>query len=277
MLLQKRPTIEEQIVKLLAKKSNLSAAQILTGINSQGFDFSQRGIYKELAKLEDEGIVLKLKSSYSLHLSWVTNLLAFADSAYDSYIRSKYLEEIIALDSRKVTYAFVKVLRLDMFWIQLLSAIHQVYPQEPLFLWCPYQWFHLMHDHAVKLFFEASDLTGAKRYHIMGGENYINKKSLETLPKNGEYSLRQSPFSNEMNVYYSIIGDVLITARFDQAYNNRIERMFAEVKSEKDLKAYDLNSVFGPNIKGRLTIERNVGKAKRARRKFVDFFGGRAC
>jgi len=273
MLLQKRPTIEEQIVKLLAKKSNLSAGQILTIINSQGLDYSQRGIYKELAKLEEEGIVLKLKSSYSLHLSWVTNLLAFADSAYDSYIKSKYIEEIIALDDKKVTYTFNKVARLDLFWIHLLSAIHQVHLQEPLFLWCPYQWFHLMHDHAVKLFFEASDLSGVRRYHIIGGENYLNKKSLETLPKNGEYSLRESPFSNEMNVYYSIIGDVSITVRFDQAYNNRIEQMFAEVKSEKDLKAYDLNLVFGPNIKGRLTIERNAGKAKRFKKKFVDFFG----
>ncbi len=273
MLLQNRPTIEELLVKLLAKKANLSAKDLLVAINAQGFNYSLRGVYKELVKLENEGVILKSRSTYSLHLSWLTNLLSFADSAYDIYTEPKYLEQALSLGEKKVTHRFTKVRRLDLFWIQLMSALHQIYPKDPLFLWCPYQWFNLMHDYNINLFFSASDLTGTKRYQIIGGENFLNKKALEGLPKQGVYSLRDSPFSDEMNVYYSILGDVCITVKFDQGFNSRIEELFSSVKSESDLKAYDLNAVFGPDIKGSLVIENSEIKSRRLKKKFIEFFG----
>ena len=42
----------------------------------------KRGVYKELNKLEKEGIVVKLKTGYNLHLSWIINVLSFVDTAY---------------------------------------------------------------------------------------------------------------------------------------------------------------------------------------------------
>ncbi len=273
MLLQNRPTIEELLVKLLAKKANLSAKDLLLGINAQGFSYSLRGVYKELVKLEDEGVILKSKSTYSLHLSWLTNLLSFADLAYDTYTEPKYLEQALSLGEKKVTHRFTKVRRLDLFWIQLMSALHQIYPKDPLFLWCPYQWFYLLHDYSVNLFYQASDLTGTKRYHIIGGDNFLNRKSLESLPKQSIHSLRDGPFANQMNIYFSIVGDVCITVKFDHAFNSRIEDLFNSVKSESDLKAYDLNAVFGPDVKGSLVIENSEMKSRRLKKKFIEFFG----
>jgi Fe2+ or Zn2+ uptake regulation protein len=66
MLLQKRISIEEAIVKFLARKVNLSVKEIISCMNQEGLSFSQRGVYKELNKLEEQGILLKSKYGYSL-------------------------------------------------------------------------------------------------------------------------------------------------------------------------------------------------------------------
>jgi hypothetical protein len=273
MLLQKRISIEEAIVKVLARKVNLSVKEIISSLNQEGLSFSQRGVYKELNKLEEQGILLKSKYGYSLQLSWITNLLSFADAAYDIYSHPKYLEQLLSLGTKRTTHKFTKVGRLDQFWIQLMSSLSRLYPKEYLYLWCPYQWFNLLHPYNVNLFYQASDMTGTKRYHIMGDDNYLNQKALKTMPKLGEYSLRNSPFSNQMNTYFSVTGDVVLTIKFDSAFNNRIETLFDSVKSESDLKSYDLNSVFSPDIKGSLTLEKNEIKAKRIKKKFQEFFG----
>jgi hypothetical protein len=107
----------------------------------------------------------------------------------------------------------------------------------------------------------------------MGDDNYLNQKALRIMPKLGEYSLRNSPFSNQMNTYFSVTGDVVLTIKFDSAFNKRIEDLFNSVKSENDLKSYDLNSVFSPDIKGSLTLEKNEIKAKKIKKKFQEFFG----
>jgi hypothetical protein len=154
-----------------------------------------------------------------------------------------------------------------------MSSLSRLYPDEYLYLWCPYQWFNLLHPYNVNLFYQASDMTGTKRYHIMGDDNYLNQKALRIMPKLGEYSLRNSPFSNQMNTYFSVTGDVVLTIKFDSAFNKRIEDLFNSVKSENDLKSYDLNSVFSPDIKGSLTLEKNEIKAKKIKKKFQEFFG----
>lgn len=274
MLLQKRVSIEETIVKILAYKPNLSVKELILYVHQEGYPYSQRGIYKELTKLEEQGILFKSKYGYSLHLSWLTNLLSFADAAYNTYTKVEYLEPLLSLGERKTTHKFNNVSRLDQFWIQLMTALSKIYPKEHLFLWCPYQWFYLLHSYNVNLFYQASDMTGVKRYHVMGGNNFLNQKALKIMPKLGEYSLRDSPFSNQMNTYFSVTGDVVITIKFDPAFNKRIEDLFNSVKSESDLKAYDLNSVFAPNIKGSVTVERNEIKAKRIKKKFKEYFGG---
>ena len=190
-----------------------------------------------------------------------------------TYTSTKYLEQTLNLNESKASYPFNDFRRLDLFWIQLMMTLQQVYPKEPLFVWCPYQWFYLLHGYAISQFYSASEITGAKRYHIIGNDSFLGRKAIETLPKNGKYSFSLSPFSEEIGTYYTLIANYIITVKLDLESTKRIANLFETVKSEKDLKNSNLNQVFGPRIKAKLVLEKNELKARKLKSKFEEFFG----
>lgn len=273
MLLQITPSIEELIVQILSQRINLSPNEIHSIILERGFSYSQRGIYKELKKLESEGVIYKSTKGFSLQLTWIVNILNFADQAYKTATKQNALKDTLGSDSYKEVYRFKDLRRLDLFWIQNLMTLHQLHPGAPLFLWIPYQWFHLVHSNAIDLFYHASDITSAKRYHILGNDCYLSRVALKSLPKNGNYSFSDSPFSGEESTYYSLIASTIITVKLDASTTKCISELFQRVKSEADLKKENLSEIFNQKVKASISIEKNETKAKKLRKKFSDFFG----
>lgn len=273
MLLQKNTKIEDFLVNLLSLKANLSVNDILLEINKVGLDFSQRGVYKELKKLEKDGIILKTKKFYNLDLSWIIESAAFIERAYTTYSNPNYLKKTLSLTEKKVIHNFSDLLRMDHYWVQILIAMHKMMPDERLYLWCPYQWFNLIHNYNISNFYSASQRIGAPRYHIMGGDNFLNRRALESLPQNGRYSFDKNTFSKEMGVYYSLIGDYILKVNIDSETTQKISEAFLNIKSEKDLKNYNLNQIFSRKVKAKIVVEKNVSKAKSLRNKFSVHFG----
>jgi hypothetical protein len=273
MLLQKSPSIEELIVQILSKEGDLQPKGINDRIIQSGYAYSQRGIYKELKKLESEGVIFKSSKGYSLQLTWIINILNFADQAYETSTKFTPLKQILQEESLKTVYRFNNLRRMDLFWIQTLMTLHQMNPKEPLFLWCPFQWFDLVHNHATNSFYSASDITSAKRYHIIGDDSFLSRKALEALPKNGHYSFSESPFSKEKNTYYAVIASTVITVKLDTPGTERIASLFDRVKNNQDLKKENISQIFNQKVKVSLTIENNMLKSKKLRKKFCDFFG----
>jgi DNA-binding transcriptional ArsR family regulator len=273
MLLQKTPSIEELIVQILAQAGSHSPAEIHSRMLEKGYGYSQRGVYKELNKLEQEGIIYKSGKYFSLQLTWILNLLKFADQAYETSTSQYILKEALRADSFKKVYRFKDLRRLDLFWIQNLMALHQLHQGEPLFLWCPYQWFQLVHSYAVESFYQASDQTSARRYHIIGYDGYLSRIALKSLPKNGTYSFAESPFHQEQSTYYSLIASTVITIKLDDSITGHMSKLFQQVKRENDLVNADVAKLFHAKVRASLTIEKNERKAKKLRKKFTDFFG----
>lgn len=272
MLLQKKKTIEEVIVQTLSKRSNMTVTDLMRIIIDSGLSYSQRGIYKELLKLEKNGIVIKTKNTYNLDLSWIIQAHQLIEAAYKTYSDVAYLEKTLNLSGKKITHTFSDLLKMDHYWIQILIALHKIYPEEPLFLWCPYQWFNLAQNYNLENFYSASDTLGAKRYHIFGADNFLNRLALSQLPKHGIYSFTGSPFSQEMNTYYSIIGDYLITVIIDEHTTAKFHHLFNSVTSKKELSTYNLNFIFGQNSKIKISIEKSNIKCNKLKKKFFSHF-----
>ncbi len=273
MLLQKKASLEEIIVKLLALNPKLSAKEIYEKLKRQGLSYSLRGIYKELTKLEALEIVFKVKDKYRVRLTWIINLLAFADSAYDSYTEQNHLVDLLSSQKKKTKYKFNSLSKLDLYWMQLMMALHKLYPNEPMFLWCPYQWFHLVHDYTVRQFFTAVDISGAKRYHIIGSGTYLERLAIDSFPRNSEYSFSESPFSDDMNTYFTFIGDHIISAVLPSSMTKKIDSLFNAITREKDNDKQVVSDLLNQDVKTSLIIEENPKKIKKLKKKFVEFFG----
>lgn len=271
MLLQKKSTIEELIIKILSKNPNLSVNEILQSIKKHN-NYSQRGVYKELKKLELDGILIKTKNKYNLDLSWIIQVSQFVDQAYSTYSNISYLEKTLSISDKKQTHYFSDLLRMDHYWVQMLIALHKILPNEPLYLWCPYQWFNLIQNYNISHFYEASDNLGAYRYHIMGSPCYLNQRALKELPKNGKYSLNPGSFKDERHINYSLIGDYILYVTTDKIFTKNVEELFSKVKNEDQLINYKVKRIFLQKSKSKLVIEKNHQKANALRARFEEHF-----
>ena len=273
MLLQKRSTLEELIVRTLAKHPAMSAKEILVSISATGFDFTLRGVYKELSKLENDEIVFKVKKKYRLRLTWLINLLAFADAAYDAYTEANHLAELLDASDSKIVQSFNNLHKLDLYWVQLMIALHKIYPDKVMCLWCPFQWFHLVHHYTVDQFYRAVDLSGGKRYHIFGSDTYLDKLALNNFPKEAVYSFAESPFKEETNKYYTVIGQHVLTVKLDRETTGKIAELFGTINSAADFNQAKVAAALLAPVKASLAIEQNEGKAQRLKKKFSNYFG----
>lgn len=273
MLFQEHPALEELALRALVKEPGASAKRIFQLLNSQGHAYTLRGVYKELAKLTEQGILFKSGQSYNLRLAWITKLLAFGDQAFERYTAPSYLAGYLGGDYAKHSEKFTDIRKLDRLWTQLIFALHQMYPSKIMCFWCPYQWFYLAHYFTCTQFYEAIDLAGFKRVHIIGTDTYLGRRALNDLPKGGVYSFAESPFHHERTTYYTVIGDIVVTVKLDEQVTARIHSLFQTVRSESELDPEVLEKVFGARVKATLRSEKNPKKAASLKKKFANFFG----
>ena len=273
MLLEKKPSLEELIVYELAAQPALTAKFIHQAINAKRHDYTLRAVYKELTKLVASEIVYKVKKEYRLRLTWLVNLNALIDNAYEVYTSPDHLSSLLLKDKGKSTLHFSNLRKLDLYWIQLMMALIKLYEDEYMFLWCPYQWFHLVHDYSATQLYRAEDLAGGKRYHIFGSDSYLAKLALKTFPKDAVYSFAKSPFDDEKAVYYTLMGDHVITVKLDQKITNKIADLFDSVSCEEDIDSKEMANVFASKVKATTIIELNPLKARKLKKKFIDYFG----
>ncbi|MFN8392184.1 MAG: hypothetical protein U0136_17965 [Bdellovibrionota bacterium] len=271
MLLQQEPNLEELILKALVDLPGATAKAVLNHVQQNAGPFTIRGIYKELAKLQQQGILLKQGETYHVRLAWIMNLLAFGDRAYERYTSSSYLAR--SLSPEKQTERFSDLVKLDRLWTQLILTYHQLHPKSIMCFWCPYQWFALAHELTCRQFYDAINLTEFQRCHIIGDDTFLARRAVKDLPKKGVYSFAKSPFDDERSTYYTVIADVVLTVRIDKETTARLHHLFHSVRSESELNPNLLDSVFGRRIRATLTTEVNASKALRLKRKFADYFG----
>ncbi len=273
MLLQQNPALEELLIEILVQSPGATAKEIDKLLESRNQSYTLRAIYKELAKLESQGIIFKLGQNYNVRLAWIMKVSAFGDLAYERYTQSPYLMEIIQRENAVRVERFNDLRKLDRLWTQLILALHSVYPNKLMCLWCPYQWFYLAHYYTAKQFYEAIDLSGYKRYHIIGSDTYLGRLALKDLPKKGTYSFAESPFHKESRTYYTVVADCLITVKLDAIITERLEQLFNSVHSQADIRPNVLETIFASKVRASLTFERNQTKANRIKKKFSAFFG----
>ncbi len=273
MLLQEIPVLDELIVVALVNAPGATAKSLWSLLGSQGHRFTLRAVYKELAKLIDQGILFKRGETYNIRLAWVMNLLALGDRAYEQYTSPAYLTRALGIEGTKRTERFRDLVKLDRLWTQLILALHQLHPGRVMCFWCPYQWFYLAHSFTCKQFYDAIDLAGHRRCHIIGVDTFLARRAVKDLPKNGRYSFAKSPFDDERTTYYTVVADRIITVKIDKQTTAKFDRLFHSVRTEADIQPTEIEQIFSSPVTATLTIEEHHLKAAKLKRKFSDFFG----
>ena len=273
MILQAKENLEDLIVKTLAQAGILSASDMLVKISKMKRTFSIQAIYKELRKLQKGGVVLKLKQSYALRLPWIVEFTSLAKTMSESCTSVVSINKILS-DSRKHTWHFDNLLKLNDFWSHILLALVKRSKNKILFGWNPYTWFHLAQIEQEEQYMRSLKIAGAKLYLIIGDDSYLNHWAEKFLDKKiVTYSFGKSTFHKDKSFYLNLVDDYILTVKLGEKTNKAIEDLYARTKSWTDIDIPAISNLFGRKIKGSICLEKNPTKGKVIRGRFVRFFG----
>ena len=94
MLFQIKESLDAKLVRELGLEAGQTAQQLRESLSKSSGRYSAQALYKELHKLQREGIVVGMKGSYGLALSWVLELVDFADKVYDTYLNGSVIGDL---------------------------------------------------------------------------------------------------------------------------------------------------------------------------------------
>ena len=275
MLLQNSPTLENEIVRLLSQSSHgLTAEQIRTEVGRSLRKYSPRGIYKELQRLIEEGVLVRGGGVYTLRLAWLLSLQSEIARISKQIEDTEYLKSALPTKGKAVLLHASDLVNWDRLWTQLMLVMHNSFPTLPMFIWCPHHWFTLTHPEIENTFTQANESRRNLRYAIIGGRSFLDLRDRAVLRRKSTcYSFRVSPFEYDRNHYYWIIGEYVGTCTLDASTARKIDEVYSRIKKEGDLNAETPRKLLSQKCRGSIKCEWAPEKAEKLRTKFVKYFG----
>jgi len=118
MLLRQNKKLEDVVVDFLAETPAQETQDIFAHARGMGLQCSERAVYKAVRQLENDGIVIRQKRLLSLNLPWILKLMSFAERAYERYLDSKAVENLIPQPEKSLSFSFSSLKQLDTFCAQ---------------------------------------------------------------------------------------------------------------------------------------------------------------
>ena len=274
MLLQNSTNLENLIIKLLTEaKAGLGAIEILEKVGKSWKTYSRRGIYKELERLEREGIIQRSSGRYTLRLAWLLSLHSELEQMLEVATSPDLLRNFLPTKGQEILVHCSDLVRWDRIWTQLMLSMHAVFPTLPMFIWNPRHWFNLTHPEINSTFARANESSKNLRYVIVGGRGWLDRHDHKHLARNSTgYSHRVSPFEYDRTHYYWIIGDYVGVSTLSAKTAASIENIYQTTSKLSDLNPNLVKKLLSQNCRGSVRCSWAPEKAEKMRAKFLKFF-----
>lgn len=274
MLLDTRSKLGDKIVETLAFKPNLNVDEIRNSLKSASRKlFTTQGIYQELRKLRDAGVVIKKGSDYNLWGPWVLQVLDFADNLSKTYLKTETFKNIVPLSKQSKSFRFDNLSRLAMFWGQVLSVLIKQTNSEQLLNYSPHQWHYIIRGENGKNIQKALFVSNIKTYTIIGSDTPLDRWAEQYWRKDGNYSFEKCTLHKYRRDHFSVVGNYVVTIKLSKSLSLKMEDMYKKVVTPQFLDFGDLYELFSSGARSTLKIEHNPAKARYIAKKFSEHFG----
>jgi hypothetical protein len=274
-MINERKNLAHYIIQSLASQQLLEVADLRKKVlDVSGKHYSVQGLYKELRKLQEEGVLFKLKNKYSLRFPWVFDFISLADKLSETYTQQPQFPLILPEINKKEIWHFSSLLKMNDFWSHILLILIQQSKHKVLLGWNPHPWFHLVQTKQEEQYIKALKLARSKLYLIVGGRSLLDKWTEKFWDKETvRYSFGKSDFHNERSTYFNVIDEYVVTVKLQPKTAQAIDTIYENTKSMDDLNINSILLIFNQKTKCSIWLEKNPQKAKKIGIKFKKFWG----
>jgi hypothetical protein len=240
-----------------------SSKKIQSLLKKRGVNVTIQGIYKQLNTLLGSEVILKNKQQYTINNEWIKNISKILD-----------IQEIdLPKEGEKFTYKFNSLRNLDAHWKHVTEAFNKKLENEPMFLYSYHQfWMYTpSHEESERKF--AGEFFNKKQYtfYVIGGVTDLDKKYKDSF-KDSYYKVENySIKSLKEKEHILVIGNFIINVKVPDDITKMIDSIY-KTDEKIDVKEEKLKEILGTNHKSMFTIENNLSKANKIKRKIAQPF-----
>lgn len=252
-------TIEEKIISMLSKGS-YNSPDLISKIS---FDMgvTPQGVYKSLSYLIDKEIINKNKKSLSLNNIWIEKLRSFSEKVSENYSLKDFDDYLLLDDKEKITYNFKNAVKLDNQWLHFVLIISKRLKNKPVFIWNPHHWFILGRSESEKTFFSWFNKEKRDVFVTIGDNTELDKFTMREIKTDNVHVNLDSNFSFSNSEYITVIGDYILTTKYSEDFNKKIDEFF-DIRKEVNLESKsELFNIIKKPQKTKIILERNKKKA----------------
>ena len=265
MLIDARSNLRGAIVEVLSREPLLDAVSLSKRVACVYRNCSKQGLYKELRKLESQGVVVRQIHRYCLRLPWIIELGELATRIDKVYSSASYLASLLGDKGTKHSWLFSDLRRADLYWTQLSLALHNSIPCKNALAWARHPWFLFCHPQREAEFVKVisrSKMTAL----FLEGDGYFDR-FYQAHYRTPRYSIHTGVKLAIKHAFDSVevVGDHLIAVSFDQATRTVLDKAIVRIRNKSDLLQITYERTFWMKARIKITLECNSRKAEALR------------
>jgi len=268
----KNSRLAELIVRFLSTNPEQTADGIWKKIKSDGRACTLQAVYHELKRLQDDEVIVKSKSFYSLSLLWVNDIMNFCEEMYETYLSvgGSLPDE----ESPEKVWIFRSLLRADEFRLQTrLNVLEQSKEKRSLCLY-PHMLTALLRGEQIEKFGKAIQSADRIVYCAVGSRSKLDAECMARLdPKSFVCSSSKGPFTFESHRYIEIIGPYILEMRLDKRSAELTDRLFRLSTGISQISHESIVEILKRKSRIRLSLTYAPKRAGSLEKQFKNYFG----
>lgn len=272
MLCSEKKSLADELIEILATKGHCTAYELRDEVLERSRSFTIQAVYQELRKLYGQGVVVKVKDTYMLRLSWVEKFLMLGEQLNNNYVEHSPYEHMIPEEGKTLEFKIRSLQRTARVLIRLLSTILHNNPNAIIYQHLQHVWFHLAYEDETRYIEILKN--GGHQYNMCTVYNtFLDRMYKRTFPDMpGRVINGDTPLS-EKKSYTTVVGDYVMRLYIEQRLKRDLSDLFHTTENASDISPGLITELMTRMSTIRITLERNEAKAKKLMQKMAEFFG----
>jgi hypothetical protein len=273
MLLSSEQKLDDLIIQWLVAHPLSTAEQLHQLARRTERACSIQAIYLQLAKLEQIGVIRKIRQRYILHMNWVNEFSTFADKMVSSYQQSNPIKKILPEEGEQIVWRLPSIAIAVRSMTQVVLALLEVYENQPFCEWAPLIWFHLATGDEQS--FLDSLEKGRHSYYLCSGTNTALDRSYKAgFPKiPGGIRLAECPLKSQPRHHTAVVGDYYIQCKFPSGLERDLHEIAKSFEEIAQRTPSQLSNIVNRSERITISVSCSRRRAQRFTNSYRRYFG----
>jgi hypothetical protein len=268
--------LQSAVVELLALEGGMSVAALRIALKDvHGITVSQPHLYRLLADLHREQVIVRVRGSVSLNSVWISHLIHFAEQARERSASSSDASlDFAGLRDGEVRSFYADSLeKLDPVWNHAIVALTKLAETQDWYIYNSHPWYSLGMRETETRLYRGLIAEGITFHMLYGNDTFLDRYGQKLIRMNGFHSACANgvPFLPEGHALWSC-GSYLIECVFPDAVSKHFAFFFRSVERIEEFDPALFADVFRMRARCKVTVRRRAEEAEKVRGMLRGYF-----